>query len=656
MIDTMDEGFEKIDLNEKIDISSDKNAKDTNTMKKRRVFKNTKRMGIGMIVVILVVVLFSFFGIFLPAQKTISSARKAYEQTKVVIASIKKQDINAASDNIKFAEKDLNDTVKNFNAFSYLRFVPIVGFYYNDAAHLLAAGAYAMQGGDLLIASVKPYADVLGLKGNHSFVMGSAQDRITLAVKTMDKITPRIDDIQKYLLLAKQEVDSVDPNHYPPFLGMGKIRDQLTQVKTFTDQGAILITNAKPLVKILPSLMGEPNQKKYLVIFQNDKELRPTGGFMTAYAIFRLEHGIVNVDKSDDIYTLDNTISRHPGAPRPILQYLPQVSTFNLRDTNLSPDFKASMEDFNKLYQQAGGYQKVDGIIAIDTHALVAAMNILGDMQVDGSTFTTKIDTRCNCSQVIYELEVYADQPVNYIKGNRKGIVGDLLYAIMQKAFSSSPKLYWGPLFQSMIAETNQKHILFDMYNDDAQKGLEALNAAGRIQNVDGDYLHINEANLGGAKSNLYVKEAVTQKYDVQGDGTILKTVTIDYKNPYQPSDCNLERGNLCLNAILRNWFRLYVPKGSVLVDSQGSEVKMTSYDELGKTVFEGFNTIRPLGSAKVTVSYRLPFKLTNNSPLPLLIQKQPGTDNNDYTIMIKESKVNEFPLLTDKMLKLNVH
>ena len=37
------------------------------------------------------------------------------------------------------------------------------------------------------------------------------------------------------------------------------------------------------------------------------------------------------------------------------------------------------------MYATAGDYVKVDGIIAIDTHALVSAMDILGDMNVDGT-------------------------------------------------------------------------------------------------------------------------------------------------------------------------------------------------------------------------------------------------------------------------------
>ena len=226
-------------------------------------------------------------------------------------------------------------------------------------------------------------------------------------------------------------------------------------------------------------------------------------------------------------------------------------------------------------------------------------------------------------------------------------------FAIMDKALKSTPKLYWGALFQDMLTQVQQKHVLFDIYNTDAQTGIEALNAAGRIRPFDGDYLHINEANFGGAKSNLFVTEAVTQNYQVAGDKTITKNITINYKNPHPPSDCNLERGNLCINAILRDWIRIYVPLGSKLVDSKGSEVKMTSYDELGKTVFEGFLTVRPLGAATFTISYTLPFKV--NGALPLLIQKQPGTNGNDYTLQVNGNKVDEFPLLTDKETTLNL-
>lgn len=645
MIDTM-ETFQKMDLESPVQTKVSPASSHIKDIRKNKT--NKILIGIVLLLILLGVVL--FFTIVLPAQRTYSSAVATYKQAQGAWNAAKKQNVVLAGEEIEKARKDLVETQNNLHAMSYVRFIPLVNGYYNDADHLLKAGFEGMNAASILVDSVKPYADVLGLKGAGSFVMGSAEQRIQTAVMTMGKITPRIDDVVNSLVLAKKEIDAVDPNHYPSFLGGNKIKKQLSTLRSVTDQGVSFMDQARPLIKVLPSLVGESKEKKYLILFQNDKELRPTGGFITAYAVFRMEKGIIHIDRSDDIYSLDDSLRVTTKAPESILKYLPKVTTFNLRDSNLSPDFVESMKTFNSLYKNASAKIDVDGIIALDTNVLVSTIKILDDeVSAGGITFNTKNDPRCSCPQVIYQLEDSISRPVGYVKSGRKDLLGELLYAILQKALKSSPKLYWGPLVQDIVTQTSEKHILFYLYDTGAQSGLEALNTAGRIKNVEGDYLHINDANMGGAKANLYVKESVQQDITLESDGTVTKTITISYKNPFPPSDCNLERGGLCLNAILRDWVRLYVPKGSQLISSQGSEVKVTTYEDLRKTVFDGFLTVRPLGSAVYTIKYRLPFKLTSGSTLPLLIQKQPGTEDNEYSIKINGREIYKFSLLTDK-------
>lgn len=646
------DGFEKMSLDGP---AQDAPSTQSRSMRVRKPFKlkfgRKTYIGLGVAAVVL---LFILFGIVVPGLAAYTQARKTYAVAKLAINAIKQENIEDASNQLNALRPELLKTQQQVKGMGYLAFVPLVNFYYNDALHLVNAGVYGLNAGQILVDSIKPYADVLGLKGAHSFAGGSAQDRIQTAVSTLSKVTPKIDDIGAQFALMQKEVDQVSPSHYPTFLGLGKVQTTLKDLQTGVDEATTFVTQAKPLIKVLPGLLGEPKDARYMVLFQNDGELRPTGGFMTFYAIFRISHGVIHVDSSNDIYALDGTIGNKPISPRIIATYLPKEPLWNLRDTNLSPDFRQSMDDFNALYKKAGGYVPVDGIIAIDTHVLVAAMNILGDITVDGETFTTKKVPACNCAQVVYALEEQSDTPVDYIKANRKGIVGDLLYAIMQKAFASSPKLYWGPLFQMFISETNQKHVLFALNDSGAQTGLEALNAGGRIVPFSGDYLHVNDSNWGGAKSNLFIKENVDVKYDVKSDGSVTKTVSIDYKNPFAPSDCNLEHGGLCLNATNRDVVRMYVPKGSTLVSATGSEVKEMTYDELGKTVFEGFLTVRPLGSATYTVSYQLPFKVSS-STLPVYIQKQPGTEGIAYTISVNGRQVDSFTLDTDKTINLKV-
>lgn len=656
------EGFNKIDLDNKTPQVRTQSKPTSFSAPKKRI-RIPKKLAIVLGVFAAVVIIFGLI-LIAPAQKAISDAKATFAQIKITVDAVKKQNIELASEELDKTKQSLTQTQKSLDAMSYLKFIPLVNIYYNDAQHITKAGFYGLDAAKVLIDSVEPYADVLGLKGQGSFVGGTASQRIQTAVTTMAKITPHIDEIAKQMEGARKEIDEINPNHYPAIFGGKKIKDGLTQAQQLVDQGVTMVDNAKPLIKILPSLLGDPKERKYLVLFQNDKELRPTGGFITAYAIFRIDKGIIHVDRSGDIYALDNSISGKPKAPEPILKYLPRVTTLHLRDSNLSPDFITSMDTFNTLYKKASGYAEVDGIIALDTSVLVSTIKILdNEVYAGGVKFTSDIDPRCDCPQVIYELERLISTPKSVdlkvttlaaVQAQRKDLIGVLLYAIMDKALKSSPKLYWGPLFQDMLTQVEQKHVMFYIYNKDAQGGIEALNAAGRIRPFEGDYLHINQANFGGAKSNLFVQEAVTQDYEAAGDGTITKKITINYKNPHAPSDCNLERGNLCINAVLRDWIRIYVPSGSKLVDSKGSEVKMISYEELGKTVFEGFLTVRPKGAATLTLSYTLPFKVKDGA-LPLLIQKQPGTAGNEYTLQVRGGKVDNFKLLTDKEMKIKL-
>ena len=195
-------------------------------------------------------------------------------------------------------------------------------------------------------------------------------------------------------------------------------------------------------------------------------------------------------------------------------------------------------------------------------------------------------------------------------------------------------------------------------FDQEAQKAAENFNAAGRIEEYDGDYLHINDCNFAAAKSNMFIKESIFQKIEITQDGTVTKTLTIDYKNPQPPSDCNLEKGELCLNGPYRDWFRVYTPLGSELVEVSGSEVEVETKEELGKTVFEGFfgdkHPLRPLGSAKVILKYKLPFKVQKGKGYRLLIQKQPGTYGYDYSLELNGQR-QEFTLTTDKEIKLEL-
>ncbi len=217
-----------------------------------------------------------------------------------------------------------------------------------------------------------------------------------------------------------------------------------------------------------------------------------------------------------------------------------------------------SVKLFESLYSKAGNKVDYDGIVAVDSKVLTDMLTIFGDTQVNGVNFSATKDPRCDCPQVIYTLFDIVDRPVPYIKVDRKRIMGNLMLELFYKAIGFSPSKYWGQLAQTMFTNLDEKHILLYFTDKDTQKAVEAMNYAGRIREFKGDYLHVSNVNFAGAKSNLFIEENVISETKFEG-GKVKRVVTMKFKNPHPHSDCNLERGGLCLNATLRNWIRFYV-------------------------------------------------------------------------------------------------
>ena len=181
------------------------------------------------------------------------------------------------------------------------------------------------------------------------------------------------------------------------------------------------------------------------------------------------------------------------------------------------------------------------------------------------------------------------------------------------------------------------------MHDKDLQAGFSNLSWTGEVKNVDnGDYLYINDSNFAGGKSNLYVEETVTQDIEVK-NGAVKKKVTIEYKNPQQ--------FNTWLNGINRDYVRIYVPKGSKLLTSKGSEDQVETFDDLGKTVFTAFIQVRPQNTRKLEFEYEIPYKPSKE--YKILVQRQPGAKDFQYVIKINGQQKENFLLNTDKEFSL---
>ncbi len=584
-------------------------------------------------------------------------------QAQKVKESLNQKDLNITLAELKKLRTSMDSFEKSYKKISYMKAVPFAGIYYKDGERFINVSLNGLDAGNVLLESVIPYADIIGYKGTGEVdptKPKTAQDKIDLVIKTIPDIVPKIDTVSQKVSAMRSEMDRIDPGRYPKEMKGMKVRENLEKTIRLLDSVDELIVSGKPLLQKSDYFLGVDSPRTYLVLLQNDKELRPTGGFITAYTIARVDKGRFDPIVSDDIYNLDDRYKPSIKAPDEFPKYLKGIyvalNKFRLRDMNYSPDFEVAMDTFSTEVKKTG-IDNFDGIIAVDTQMLVNLLEVLGKVNVPGfGSYTTEITPECNCAQVVYELEKFADTegpvvwsenepgkivyaPENY--GNRKGIIGPLMNVVLSDTLNQ-PDEKMPALFEAAMKSLTEKHVLFYFLDDEAEKAVKAFGVAGEVKPYEeGDYLYINDANLGGRKSNLYVTQEVVADV-VQKDGKNENTVTITYKNP--------EKYDGWLNSVLPNWIRIYVPKGSSLIEYDGFEEFTESYEEFGKTVFAGFVQVRPEGVAKVMLKYSVP--VNTQRDYKILIQKQPGKDAPMYTINFGK-KSDEFLLNTDKEIRI---
>lgn len=102
----------------------------------------------------------------------------------------------------------------------------------------------------------------------------------------------------------------------------------------------------------------------------------------------------------------------------------------------------------------------------------------------------------------------------------------------MLQNMMGSPKAKWAEFFNIFTDSIKQKHLLMYFKDETRQTAVESLGAAGRINSYPGDYLHINDTNFAGAKSNMFVENEVDQKVTINADGSLTKKLILTYKNP----------------------------------------------------------------------------------------------------------------------------
>ncbi|MCX6762521.1 MAG: DUF4012 domain-containing protein [Candidatus Moranbacteria bacterium] len=400
------------------------------------------------------------------------------------------------------------------------------------------------------------------------------------------------------------------------------------------------IENLKPFVKIAPvgserqdeivALMdiysqigGVESEKNILVLFQNDLELRPGGGFIGAFGVVKMKRGKIENINVQDTGNFDKNIPATVAPPAPLKDIL-GTESWKMRDSNWSPDFRVNAEKAEYFYHLGGGTENIDGVVAINTLVLNSILEITGPVKIEG--YPGEYRDENAILQLEYQVEKgYAEQGI--AKGERKNIMGELADVLSQKMqnLSLSEQL---ALAQKMETHLKQKDIQLFFKDENLQKEIENIGWAGQIEDYSGDYMMAIDANLLSLKSDYCIKRNMKYSVDLSGEQS-QAVLNIGYNHTCRAKDW--------MTSDYRDWLRIYAPKDSFLEEASGQTGDAQYSEELGKKVF-GMRIDVPVGESKtITLKYSLPDSVKKDD-YRLLVQKQSGSGEVPFEISVKKS------------------
>ena len=139
------------------------------------------------------------------------------------------------------------------------------------------------------------------------------------------------------------------------------------------------------------SILWDKSTKKYLIVFQNNDEIRPTWGFMWSTATITISNWKITKVDNSDIYAYEWDINKVYTEKEPAPEWLNKITTtFWIRDANYYPLFKDSSQKI-KHFLDMWNYE-IDWIIYINQNIILDLLSKV--WWVDSKILWTKIDDK----------------------------------------------------------------------------------------------------------------------------------------------------------------------------------------------------------------------------------------------------------------------
>lgn len=437
------------------------------------------------------------------------------------------------------------------------------------------------------------------------------------SIATLQEVSGRLEALYTELSALQAELVQLDNPYHIEVLSQAQreIPRQLPVLRHTVMAG-------QQMSQSLPVLLGQDGKRQYLVLLQNNAELRPTGGFIGSFALITVENGKFVDLRVQDVYEADGQLNGFVTPPSEIVEYLGEEQWF-MRDVNWSPDFPTVATQAEWFLDKSMNINP-DGVIAINLHVAQKLLEATGPVKL------IDYDEVVTATNLYERAEMYSE--INFFPGSSQkrdflsGVINQVMNQMMDGKVDTLKAL------QALYSSAQESQLLVALDDPTAQQAFDNLGWSGSVLTPDCpapfhagrcyvDTVIQVEANVGVNKANQHVERSIEHGVEILDQQAVhTRTTTL----------VNTATSNAWPSGPYKAYFRLYMPANAQVesVAVNGTEIDASlrrEGEELSKHMIGFLVNVPVRESAEVTVRYTVPLP-EDITAYALFEQKQSGT------------------------------
>ena len=538
-------------------------------------------------------------------------------------------------DDISATVRELNAALHRLDSRTRL-FQPLVSFVGHDIEiqiELMDAGIHLTTGTNHFLNGLEPTIVLLQREG----VLEGDESGNTVSTAKGRRIVELMDAGRNQFVKAESELQlALDILNGIELDGISA--ELLLDVKDFQDfveqiQSSNNLALESP--ELLTSVLGIGEPRTYLILAQNNDEIRPSGGYISTWGWIRVRSGRIQ----DQEYF--PTTSTSPSPPPASVAESFEVPAwwgeygepiYAAWDGSWYADFSATAEMAVWYYNNGNNPSRpVNGAIGVDLIAVEYLVEALGEVYVP--EYSVMIDAE-HFREAVYDIRAGRDTPLEH-----KRFVAAMFSSIITE-WQRSDLETQSAMYRALLRALREKHLMLHFSDETVQSAVEELGWGGTQSKArDHDYLMVAEANIRANKSSSSIYRQITYDVQIEASGEVQSALTAFYDFPASlaEQDPAFAPEHYGFNKDYGALIQVFVPSGSDLVSgAMSSTVEIV--EQPNHTVQVDFLTILYDDSALVEVDYTNAYQPESIGPYKyyrLLLQKQPGTRNDPANITV---------------------